>query len=255
MRRLLRLLLALAALLAPALGCADPQFTLLVIAAPSKYHYEYIPVARESLERLGRLHAFALDWRKDGAALEGDLGRYAAILMLNTPADAFTPAQRAGFERYMAGGGNAMVVHRAAIVPAGAWPWYEKLVGRSFVNHPMIQTGVVTVLDKDFPATFGLPMRWLWSDEFYVTTNPFDIAIHRVLGVDETSYDPMRIWPGQVGHRMGKDHPEAWYHGVGKGRVFVTLLGHEAEMYRDDRYLQHLLGGILWTATGLGIQP
>ena len=108
---------------APALGRADPQFTLLVmLGAPSKYHYEYIPVARESLERLGRLHAFAIDWRKDGAALEGDLGRYAAILLLNTPADEFTPAQRAGFERYMGQGGNAMVVHRAAIVPAGACP-------------------------------------------------------------------------------------------------------------------------------------
>lgn len=254
MKRLLGLLLALAALLAPALGRADPQFTLLVIAAPSKYHYEYIPVARDSLERLGRLHAFAIDWHKDGAPLDGDLKRYAAILLLNTPADEFSASQRAGLERYMQGGGNAMIVHRAAILPAGVWPWYEKLVGRSFVNHPMIQTGVVTVLDKGFPAAFGLPDRWLWSDEFYVTSNPFDVAIHRVLGVDEASYDPTRIWPGQVGHRMGKDHPEAWFHAYEKGRVFVTLLGHEAEMYRDDRYLQHLLGGITWTATGLGEQ-
>lgn len=250
--RWLRLLLALAAGLAPAAAIAAAQYTVLVIAAPSTYHYEYIPVARDSLERLARLHAFAIDWRKDGEPLEGDLAGYAAILLLNTPADSFTPVQRAGFERYMRAGGNAMVVHRAAILPSGAWPWYEKLVGRSFVNHPMLQTGVVTVLDKGFPATFGLPERWLWSDEFYVTSNPFGIPIHPVLGVDETSYDPTRIWPGQVGHRMGKDHPEAWFHGYEKGRVFVTLLGHEAEMYRDDRYLQHLLGGISWTATGLG---
>lgn len=248
------LLLLLAALLVPSPGRAQPQFTLLVIAAPSTYHYEYIPVARDNLTRLARLHNFAIDWQKDGGPLAGDLAAYAAILLLNTPADSFTPGQRAGLERYMRAGGNAMIVHRAAIVPAGAWPWYEKLVGRSFINHPMIQTGVVTVLDKGFPASFGLPDRWLWSDEFYVTANPFDIAIHRVLGVDEASYDPTRIWPGQVGHRMGRDHPEAWFHHYEKGRVFVTLLGHEAEMYRDDRYLQHLLGGITWTATGLGEQ-
>lgn len=254
MSRVLRALVALAALLLPMVARAYPQFTLLVIAAPSKYHYEYIPVARESLEKLGRLHAFAVDWQKDGAPLDGDLTRYAAILLLNTPADDFTPTQRAGLERYLQAGGNAVVVHRAAIIPSGAWPWYERLVGRSFVNHPMIQTAVVNVLDKGFPAAFGLPDHWLWSDEFYVTTNPFDIAIHRVLGVDEASYDPTRIWPGQVGHRMGKDHPEAWFHRYEKGRVFVTLLGHEAEMYRDDRYLQHLLGGIYWAATGLGEQ-
>lgn len=254
MKHWLTLVLACAALLIPAPGRADPQFTVLVIAAPSKYHHEYIPVAHDSLERLARLHAFAIDWRQDGAPLAGDLGRYAAILLLNTPADTFSLAQRAGLEGYLRSGGNAVVVHRAAIVPAGAWPWYEKLVGRSFVNHLMIQTGVVTVLDKGFPAAFGLPERWLWSDEFYVTSNPFQIAIHRVLGVDESSYDPTRIWPGQVGHRMGKDHPEAWFHTHEKGRVFVTLLGHEAAMYRDDRYLQHLLGGITWAATGRGAQ-
>ncbi|KTF68759.1 MULTISPECIES: ThuA domain-containing protein [unclassified Sphingomonas] len=250
-----RLLLALALLLLlPGLARAEPQFEVLVVAAPSTYHYEYIPVARDSLEQLARLHGFGLTWSKDGAPLDGALERYATILFLNTPADSFTPSQRGGLERYMAGGGNAVIVHRAAIVPAGVWPWYEKLIGRSFVNHPMIQTGVVTVLDKGFPAAFGLPDRWLWSDEFYVTANPFDIAIHRVLGVDETSYDPTRIWPGQVGHRMGKDHPLAWYRRHGRSRVFVTLLGHEAVMYRDDRYLQHLLGGIYWTATGKGEQ-
>ena len=100
MNRLLRALLALAALLLPSVGRADPQFTLLVIAAPSKYHYEYIPVARESLEKLGRLHAFAVDWHKDGAPLDGDLARYAAILLLNTPADEFSSTQRVGLEHY-----------------------------------------------------------------------------------------------------------------------------------------------------------
>jgi len=53
---------------------------------------------------------------------------------------------------------------------------------------------------------------------------------------------------------LGGDHPEAWSQRYEKGRVFVTLLGHNVEMYRDERYLQHLLGGIYWTATGLGRQ-
>ena len=233
---------------------AEDQFKLLVIATPSKYHYEYIPVARESLERLARLHSFAVTWTSDPAVFDGDLRPYAAVLFLNTPAEQLSEAQRQHFEDYMRAGGNAMVVHRAAIIPPKAWPWYEKLVGRSFINHPKIQTAVLTVADKGFPAAFGLPDRWIWSDEFYVTENPFNMTIHPVLNVDEASYDPTRIWPGQVGKRMGKDHPEAWFHHYEKGRVFVTLLGHSVEMYRDEHYLQHLLGGIYWTATGLGEQ-
>lgn len=252
MKIVIRALVALILALLPATCWADDQFKILVIATPSKYHYEYIPVARENLERLARLHSFGLTWTSDPAAFDGDLRQYAAVMFLNTPAEQLTEAERRNFETYMQSGGNAIVVHRAAIIPPKAWPWYEKMVGRSFINHPMIQTAVVTVVDKGFPATFGLPDNWLWSDEFYVTDNPFDVKVDPVLMVDETSYDPTRIWPGQVGHRMGKDHPEAWYHPYEKGRVFVTLLGHNAEMYRDDRYLQHLLGGIYWAATGLG---
>lgn len=49
-----------------------------------------------------------------------------------------------GLERYMKAGGNAVVVHRAIISKPGQWPWYEKLVGRSFVIHPVLQTAFVT---------------------------------------------------------------------------------------------------------------
>ena len=45
--------LAAAAVLATPNARADSQYKLLVLAIPNKYHYAYIPVARESLERLG----------------------------------------------------------------------------------------------------------------------------------------------------------------------------------------------------------
>jgi hypothetical protein len=260
MMQLFRALLTLLALLLFSLGLptsarADPQYKLLVLAIPNKYHYEYIPIARESLERLSRLHDFDLTFTNDPKVFEGDLQRYAAVLFLNTPGDELNPAQRLNFETYMRGGGNAVIVHRAVIMKPDDWPWYEKLVGRSFVIHPMFQTGVVTPADPGFPATFGLPSRWIWSDEFYVTANPHGVKIEPVLNVDETSYDPTRIWPGQVARPMGKDHPIAWWHRYEKGRVFVTTLGHDGNAYRDPAYLSHLLGGIYWAATGLGRQP
>lgn len=253
MQRRTFLLAATASLLTPALSRADSQYRVLVLAMPSKYHYEYIPVARDSFERLSKLHAFDLNWTHAASVLEQDLSAYAAIVVLNTPVEDLNPAQRAGFETYMAGGGNAVIVHRAAIaLPVGSWAWYERLVGRTVGVHPMLQTGVVTVVDKGFPATFGLPERWIWSDEFYTTTNPYQVPIHPVLNVDESSYDPRKIWPGQVSEPMGKDHPIAWYHRPQKGRVFVTTLGHTVEMYRDPTYLTHLMGGLYWTATGRG---
>jgi hypothetical protein len=69
---------------------ADSQFKLLVFAVPNKYHYEYIPVARENLERLGKLHAFEFTWTNQPQVFEGDLNQYAAVMFLNTPGDELT---------------------------------------------------------------------------------------------------------------------------------------------------------------------
>ncbi|MDP1027330.1 ThuA domain-containing protein [Sphingomonas sp. KR1UV-12] len=247
--------LAVIALALPAAAQAQAQYKLLVLARPSTYHYEYIPIARDSLERLAKLHAFELVFTNKTNVFEGDLSQYAAIMFLNTAGSELNAAQRRRFEAYMRAGGNAMIVHRAAIMPANDWPWYEKLVGRTVGVHPMLQTGVVTIVDRGFPATYGLPERWLWSDEFYVTSNPYRITIDPVLNVDESSYDPRKIWPGQMSHPMGRDHPIAWHHRFEQGRVFVTTLGHNGEMYRDPQYLAHLMGGIHWTATGRGQRP
>jgi uncharacterized protein len=252
MRRALLALAALLTALIPAAARADDQFKLLVVAISSKYHYEFIPIARDSMTRMARQHSFTLVWADKPDVFDGDLKQYAAVMFLNTPAEQLSPAERSNFEAYMRAGGNAIVVHRAAIIPADAWPWYEKMVGRRVGTHPMLQTGVVTVADGNFPATFGLPQRWVWSDEFYPLSDPYNVPIKPVLDVDETSYDPTRIWPGQVAKGMGKDHPVAWYHRYEKGRVFVTTLGHNGEDYRDPAYLSQLLGGIYWTATGLG---
>ena len=61
MTRPMVLSLALMAIAAPD-SLAEDQFKLLVLATPGKYHYEYIPIARDNLERLAKLHAFALTY-------------------------------------------------------------------------------------------------------------------------------------------------------------------------------------------------
>ncbi len=45
-----RALLAIVLVMIPSIGFAEDQFDVLVIATPSKYHYEYIPVARDGIE-------------------------------------------------------------------------------------------------------------------------------------------------------------------------------------------------------------
>lgn len=235
-----------------ATAAAQNQFEILVLAIPNKYHYEYIPIARTSFERLARLHQFGLTWTNDPAVFEGDLRRYAAVVFMNTPGEELNETQRARFQAYLRGGGGCVAVHKA-VATNRAWAWYEQMVGRSFRIHPLIQTAVVRVVDRRFPAAFPLPERWIWSDEWYEFDDPHAQAINVVLRVDEKTYDPTRIWPGQKAAGMGAEHPVAWYRDFEGGRVFVSALGHNAELYTDPLYLAHLYGGIYWAATGRGI--
>ncbi len=244
------LLAASAFLVRPARG--QSQFEVLVLAVPEKWHRACIPVAQKSFEQMARLHQFGLTWSTEAAALEGDLKKYAVIVFLNTPSEALSDAQRRQFEAYVHGGGGWVGVHMA-VATKREWPWYERLAGRSFRIHPYVQTAVLHVTDRNFPATMPVPDRWIWTDEWYEFDDALVPDLHVVLTVDETTYDPKKIWPDQHAEGMGANHPIAWYHLFEGGRSFVTALGHIPEAYQDPTFLAHLYGGIYWAATGRGI--
>jgi len=205
-RRILQSLMFV--LLTASAAQAQNQFEILVLSIPNKYHYEYIPLARTSFESLAKIHHFGLTWTNETGVFDGDLKRYAAVVFMNTPGEVLNETQRGRFQAYLDSGGNCVAVHKA-IATAKEWPWYEKMIGRSFRTHPYIQTGVIQVVDHRFPATFPLPEHWIWSDEWYEFDNPYDEKINVVLRVDETTYDPTKIWPGQKATGMGADHPVA----------------------------------------------
>ena len=252
MKRLLLTLLLFASLCLPAF--AQGQYKVLVVAIPNTYHNDFIAVAKPQFERMAQAHAFDMTWAWNASPFDGDLSQYAAIVLLSTSGEDLAKQQRGKLEAYVRAGGGIVAVHLALIInPPGDWPWYEKMIGRSFITHPMVQTATVRVEDPAFPATFGLPSRWVWTDEWYEFNTPVTRGLRTVLSVDETSYDPTRIWPGQTARGMGKDHPVAWYHAYEGGRVFVTALGHTPALYDDPSYLAHLYGGLWWTATGKGI--
>ena len=246
----LPLLAASAFLVRPAR--AQTQFEVLVVAVPEKYHRDCIPVARESFEKMALHHQFGLTWSTDAAVLDGDLKKYAAIVFLNTPSEELNEACRQRFQDYIHAGGGFVGVHMG-IATKREWPWYEQLVGRSFRIHPYVQTAVLHITDRNFPATMPLPDRWIWTDEWYEFDAPLVPDLHVVMTVDESTYDPRKIWEGQHADGMGAFHPIAWYHVFEGGRSFVTALGHMPELYRDQTYLDHLYGGIYWAATGRGI--
>ena len=122
-----------------------------------------------------------------------------------------------------------------------AVPWFSELTGGSarFRNHPSQQTATMVVESPTHPSTTMLPKEWVRFDEWYnFTSNPRD-DVHVLITLDESTYS---------GGSMGADHPIAWCHNFEGGRSWYEGAGHVDSSYSDPVFLEHLLGGIEWTA-------
>lgn len=146
----------------------------------------------------------------------------------------------AAFQGYIRDGGGFTGLH-AATDTMHTVPWYSELTGGGarFAGHPAQQTATMVVEDQTHPSTQMLPEEWTRFDEwYYFTTNPRE-DVRVLISMDESTYDP--------GRAMG-DHPIAWCHNFEGGRSWYEGAGHTDASYTEPLFLEHLLGGIEWSA-------
>lgn len=228
-------------------GAQASQFNVLVFSKTGGWRHDSIPAAVTAIEELGKEHDFHVVATEDaGAAFtDQELRKYQAVVFLLTTGDILNADQKAAFERYIHAGGGYVGVHSASDTEYG-WPWYAKLVGHMFDQHPAIQSAVLKVEDRNFPGMDAFAPRTVVTDEWY-NFHPATSQLHYLLTVDETSYTPGP-------KAMGAFHPVSWYHGFENGRAFYTALGHLPASYGDPLLRRHLFGGIYWAATGKGFK-
>jgi hypothetical protein len=255
--------LGLAAATAPFVGTthatAGPRraHRVLVYSHTTGFRHASIPVGVATIEQLGSENGFAVEASEDPAAFtDKNLGRFTAVVFLNTTAEVMTPAGRTALRRFVLAGGGWAGVHSAADTEYD-WPFYTRLLaGGRFLAHPLEQPGVIVRESATHRSTAHIPERWqIPVEEFYsFTSNPRDRA-RVLLSIDESSYLqdpntshlPSQTFPDDyepVSGVMG-DHPMSWQHRVGDGLSWYTALGHEVNMYLDPTYRRHLLGGLL----------
>lgn len=207
---------------------------ILVFSKTAGFHHSSIKVGVAAIQKLGLENKFDVDTTIDAQKFTPqNLKKYAAVVFLNTTGDVLNDVQQTAFEQYIKGGGGYVGVH-AATDTEYEWPWYGKLAGAYFINHPHQQVATLNVINRNTIATKHLPEIWKRKDEWY---NFKDISkdIKVLITIDESSYE------GGVNKPV---HPMAWYHDFDGGRSFYTELGHVEESYADPLYLKHLLGGI-----------
>jgi type 1 glutamine amidotransferase len=167
------------------------------------------------------------------------------------------------------------------------WPEYGKLIGGYFDGHPWHQKVRVVVEDTSHPATKHLGNTFEITDEIYQFRAPYNRGRLRVLMRLARSVDATRValngkplaakdrleltvrdgkpaalvngspvevkqlsFEGPRGNRKDGDNALSWVQEYGKGRVFYTALGHRDDVWKDERFQKHVLGGLRY-ALGL----
>jgi type 1 glutamine amidotransferase len=228
---------------AQASSAAPARFRVLVFSKTTGFRHDSIPVAVETIHRLGEAHRFGVEHTEDERRFtDRNLARYAAVVFLSSTGEPLQRARhRRAFRRYIRRGGGFLGIHAASDSFYG-WRWYVGLVGASFRAHPAgTPSAEVVVEDRDTPATRRLPRVWTRVDEWYAFRANPRRRVHVLATVDERSYDP-------AGAAMGADHPIAWCHRYAGGRSVYTAMGHTSESYREPLFAAHLLGAIRMAA-------
>ena len=210
---------------------------VLVFSKTAGFHHASIAVGVPAIIKLGQENNFDVDTTTDASKFTTEnLKQYAAVIFLSTTGTVLDDAEKEAFKKYIEAGGGFVGVHSATDTEYD-WPWYGKLVGAYFKNHPSKQqVATLHIVDPKFIATKGLPAEWKRLDEWYnFKVVPSDKDVHVLITIDEKTYE---------GGNDGDCHPMSWYHSYDGGRAFYTALGHTDESYSDPLYLGHLLGGI-----------
>ena len=226
--------LALALLTAPA-ATAKPR--LLAFTKTAGFHHDSIPAAVDALRAQRR---YAVDVTDDASAFTGrNLRRYAAVVFLLTTGDVLDSGQQRAFEGYIHRGGGYAGFHSATDTEYD-WPFYGRVVGAYFKQHPAVQPATVDVT-APFARAARLPRAWTRTDEWYDFRAQPRRGVRVLARLDESTY---------TGGTMGARHPIAWCRRFDGGRSWYTALGHTEASYAEPRFRAHLLGGIRWAAGG-----
>ena len=209
---------------------------ILIFYKTNGYHHSCIPTGIEAIKKLGQQNGFSVDATNDSLSFTTDnLKHYAALVFLCPTGKVFGPDQEAALKNYIEKGGGWVGIHSATDCEYN-WPWYNQLAGAYFKSHPAQQEAKLVIINKNHPATAGMPDTWIRKDEWY-NFRDLNPEVTVLIKIDETTYK---------GGENGANHPMAWYHNFDGGRAFYTEMGHTEASWSDPVYLKHLLGGIEW---------
>ena len=214
---------------------AQEKPKVLIFSKTVEMRHKSIEPGIESIKKLGAENDFVVHATEDDNELITTMDNYDVLIFLSTTGNILTDDQQLKFEQYIKNGGGFVGIHAASDTEY-EWPWYGKMVGAYFSNHPEQQEATMKVINDEHPATSFLGKEWRLFEEWY-NFRDFNPEIEVLMNLDENSY---------TGGKNGEHHPISWYHDYEGGKVFYTGIGHRVDTFNNPLFLKHILGGILY---------
>jgi len=213
------------------------------------FRHEVLPETREIFTRLGG----ELDWLEvtvsdDIADLTPQVMSTLDVIVLYTSGTLpMSEAQKKAFMEFLERGGGVVGIHSASDT-FHDWPWFVAMIGGEFDGHPWHEKVGIVLDDPRHPATRHLAEKQAdgtTRDRFEITDE-----IYQFKQLNPERFTLMSLDTTSVTHDVdpARAYPLAWTRLAGKGRVFYTALGHRPEVWRDQRFIDHVLGGLRWAA-------
>ncbi len=180
-----------------------------------------------------------------------NLAKYDALLLnyrdtdQGPPESRWSEANKAAFLKAVKGGKGLVVIHySSAAFTKPNWDEFEKATAggwRSQGFHGPAHVFTVKTTDAKHPISEGMPSSFTHAkDELYQNSVMVPGSI-----VLATAYSDPKLPRG-----TGKDEAAVWVNQYGEGRVFNTVLGHDAAALNDPNVQAWIKRGVEWAATG-----
>lgn len=247
---------------APGAPAAPPKIAVLIITGQNGHNWRgTTPLLRKALEDTGKFEVRVTEEFR-GAGPE-TLAPYDLVVLnyfeRGRPELRWGEKANAAFLDYVRSG-KGVVVYHFSMAAFDGWTDYEKLSGGNWRpnngHHSAPHNFVVDIKDQEHPITKGLKLsfpqqndelyanlRWQPAGSYHVlATANDDHALYAASRTDSRAPQPLE--------GASANEPMLWTTEFGKGRVFVTALGHDVEQVQTPAFVTTFTRGAEWAATG-----
>lgn len=217
---------------------------VLYVTHSAGFKHPVLPFSETMFKEIGERNGFELTATQDCSVISAQgLAPYKAVVFYTTGELPISDEQKAALLEFIKSGRGFVGIHSATDT-FYKWAEYGELIGGYFDGHPWHQEVAIKVEDAKSDATKHLGPSFKITDEIYQFKNFSRDRVHVLMSLDVASVDLTK----KGVNRTDKDFATAWTRNYGKGRVFYTALGHREEVWKDERFQQHLVGGLRWAA-------